>query len=149
METMQSSGQSRFHAVVPTVAKFPLAIVIFSYIMLAINAFGLFNFFTNISAFIPGIGGGLAVDQIAIMISGRQLGAALVLLFALLYKNVRVMQLAWVIAMIREIADLALAQNNTGMFAFVIVLLVAEAATLIYLNAIASGKVAKYARHSA
>ncbi|MBI2053148.1 MAG: hypothetical protein HYT41_00165 [Candidatus Sungbacteria bacterium] len=141
---MDTEQHSRFHTVVPTVGRFPLTIVIFSCVMLAINAFGLFNFLTNLSAFVPGIGSGMAVDQIAFMIAGRQLGAALVLAFALFYKNVRVMQLAWVVAIIREVADLALARNSMGMFAFVIVLLIAEVATFIYLGAIASGRIPKY-----
>ncbi|MBI4225269.1 MAG: hypothetical protein HY617_02975 [Candidatus Sungbacteria bacterium] len=155
METSSSSAQApgnpthgRFHTVVPTVARFPLAIVVFSCFLLAINAFGLFKFFTDLSGFIPGIGSGPAVDQLAFMISARQLGAALVLLFALFYKNVRVMQFAWFVAIIREVGDLSamLIRGDMSSSVFVIVILIAEVATFIYLGMIASGKVAKYAR---
>ncbi len=146
METTSSQQTKRqyFHAVVPTVASFPLPIVIFSFIILTINTFGFFNFFTILSGFIPGIGSNPGVDTIAIMISGRQLGVALVLVFALLYKHIRVMQLAWIIAIIREIADLALARGSAGMTAFVIVILIAEIATIVYLQKIASGQITKY-----
>lgn len=129
---------------VPTVARFPLVIVLFSCVILLINAFGFFNFFTNLSEFVPGIGAGHAVDQLSYMVAGRQLGGALVLLFALFYKDVRIMQLAWVIAIIRELVDLSLASNSAGMFWFVIVLLVAEVATVVYLERVARGKIAKY-----
>lgn len=139
-QSSDDSRRSRFHTVVSTVARFPLAIVLFSVLILLINAFGFFNFLTNLSDFVPGIGAGQAVDQLSYMIAGRQLGGALVLLFALFYKDVRVMQLAWVIAIIRELVDLSLAGNSTGMFWFVIVLLVAEVATVIHLERIARGK---------
>lgn len=141
---METSSHGRFHAVVPTVKRFPLAIVLCSYIILAINLYGLINFFTNLPAFVPGIGTGPAVDQIAFMISGRQLGVALVLVFALLYKHVRVMQLAWLLAIIRELVDLALARNSTGSVIFVVAILIVEVAIFIHLGKIASGKVAKY-----
>ena len=57
-QSSDDSRRSRFHTVVSTVARFPLAIVLFSVLILLINAFGFFNFLTNLSDFVPGIGAG-------------------------------------------------------------------------------------------
>ena len=80
------------------------------------------------------------------MLAGRQPAVTVVFALALFGKNVRFMQLAWFLAIIREISDAAgtLARGMPFVTVFVIVVLVAEIAAFIYTGAIASGHVAKY-----
>jgi len=145
-----SEKQSRFATLVPTVNKFPLPMVIFASLLLLINVFAVANFLFNMAGFMPGLATGeaSAVKEVSLMLSGRHLGPVILLLFALLYKNTRVMQLAWFVVIVREVFDmlgtLARGDAGAGALIFVIVVLVAEIAAFIYTGAIASGHVAKY-----
>ena len=129
------------------VTKFPLFIVIFSFVILAFNLFGLFNFLTNLAGFIPGLSGTMSsLHQAASMLSGRQIGVVSVMLFALYYKDIRVMQLAWVLAVIREVSDLiaTVLRGEVGISVVIGVLILIEIVIIVYLQSIVSGKVVKY-----
>ena len=137
--------KSRFETVVPTVAKFPMPIMVVGTLLLLINLFFLGNFLFNLQGIFPGLGNSGVVQQLQYMLAARQLGMAVVFGLALFGKNVRFMQLAWFLAFIREVGDLAgglALGNNPGLF-FIIPLIVIEIAAFIYTGAIASGHVAK------
>ena len=141
-----SEKKSRFATVVPTVDRFPLPIMILGSLLLLVNVFGFMTFLFNISMFAPGLPAGSALQSLGYIIAGRQLGVTIVFALALFGKNVRFMQLAWFLAALREIADMAgmAAQVPAiGIVTFVILILL-EFAIVVYLGAIASGHVAKY-----
>jgi len=48
------------------------------------------------------------------MLGARNLGSGFILAFALLYKNVRILQAVWILAIIREIGDLIAALAAGG-----------------------------------
>lgn len=154
MQTSNSTSperkQSRFHTVVPTVAAFPVAIVVFGWFFVVVNTFFGVAFLTNPASVIPGLGSVGADQQAAIMLAARNLGQALILAFALLYKNVRILQFVWLMAIIREGLDLVAAlvrgSGPSPMVTVVLfsVVLIAEFAAFVYLGAIASGRVSKY-----
>lgn len=137
---------SRFASVVSTVRRFPIAMVVFGWFLVAINTFFGVMFLINAAGVIPGLAAGGADQQAAIMLAGRNLGQALLLAFALLYKDVRVMQFVWLMAIIREVFDLAAALiRGTGPSPLIIIVVLGiEVAAVIYLGAIATGRVAKY-----
>lgn len=144
-----STSKSPFHAVVPTVVKFPIAIVIFGWFLVLVNTFFGISFLTNPASVIPGLESTNAVLQATIMLGARNLGSGFILAFALLYKNVRVLQAVLVLAIIREIGDLFAGIAGAGGAAgpgvvIVVVILVIEIAAFIYLGMIASGRVPKY-----
>lgn len=143
-------NNSRFATLVPTVNKFPIPMVIFASLLLLINVFAVANFIFNMSGFMPGLATGeaSAVREVSLMLSGRHLGGVVILLFALFYKNTRVMQLAWFVVIIREVFDmlgtLARGDAGAGALGFVVVILILEMVAFIYTGAIASGHVTKY-----
>jgi len=139
--------KSRFATVVPTVAKFPIAIVIFGWFLVMVNTFFGISFLTNPASVIPGLESTNAVLQATIMLGARNLGSGFILAFALLYKNVRILQAVWILAIIREIGDLIAGLAGGGGVAgatIVVVILVIEIAAFIYLGLIASGRISKY-----
>lgn len=142
-------SESKFKTVVSKVDKFPLPMVIAACLLLLINFSGLFMFLTNLDGIVPGLKGSNAeaVQQIAYQIGARQLIPIVIFVFALFYKDVRIFQIAWLLALIREIGDLAGALANHPTQAGIIIIAVCmliEIASFIYLGMIASGKVAKY-----
>ena len=141
-----SEKQSPFATVVPTVERFPVPILILGSLLLLVNVFGFFTFLFNLSAMAPEIGTNASAQAVGILIAGRQLAVTIVFALALFGKNVRFMQLAWSLAVIREIADAAsmVVQGNYVGLPFFAALLIAEISVFIYLGAIASGHVAKY-----
>ncbi len=112
------------------------------------NISGGIAFLTGPSAIIPGLGFAGPEQQASIMIAARQLGQGVMLAFALLYKNVRTLQFAWLMVIIRESIDLAARLiSGQGLSPIVIVVtIVLEIAAFIYLGAIASGHVARYVK---
>ena len=84
------------------------------------------------------------VQQLAYQIGTRQFIPIVIFLFAIFYKDVRVFQIAWLIALIREIGDFAGAMANhpsTAGLIFIVVCMVLEISSFIYLGMIASGKI--------
>ncbi len=141
---------SRFATIIPNVRRFPIAMLVFGWFLVATNAFFGIMFVVNADV-IPGLAASGADQQAAIMVAGRNLGQALILGFALQYKNVRVLQFVWLMAIIREVFDLAgtLIRGSGPSPAIIAAVLVIEVASFIYLGAIASGRVAKYRPASA
>jgi hypothetical protein len=94
----------------------------------------------------PGVGSSGPDRQALIMIAARRLGQAVILAFALLYRDVRVVQVVFAMAFLREAFDLrARMQSGAGIQpATVVVMLVIEVAAFIHLGAIASGRSPKY-----
>lgn len=140
---------SNFKTIVNKVDKFPLPIVIGACFLLLINFSGLFMFLTNLDGIVPGLKGSdtEAVQQLAYQIGARQFIPIVIFLFAIFYKDVRVFQIAWLIALIREIGDFAGAMANhpsTAGLIFIVVCMVLEISSFIYLGMIASGKIQKY-----
>lgn len=80
--------------------------VIFGWFLVFTNAFFGASFLTNAASVIPDLAATGADQQAAIMLAARNLGQALILAFALLYKNVRVLQMVWLMAIVREVLDL-------------------------------------------
>jgi len=116
---------------------------------LLVNFSGLFMFLTNLDGIVPGLKGSNteAVQQLAYQIGARQFIPIVIFLFAIFYKDVRVFQIAWLIALIREIGDFAGAMANhpsTAGLIFIVVCMVLEISSFIYLGMIASGKIQKY-----
>ncbi|MBX7162741.1 MAG: hypothetical protein K1X49_03540 [Saprospiraceae bacterium] len=140
---------SNFKTIVSKVDKFPLPIVIGACFLLLVNFSGLFMFLTNLDGIVPGLKGSNteAVQQLAYQIGARQFIPIVIFLFAIFYKDVRVFQIAWLIALIREIGDFAGAMANhpsTAGLIFIVVCMVLEISSFIYLGMIASGKIQKY-----
>ena len=140
---------SNFRTIVNKVERFPLPIMIGACLILLVNFSGLFLFLTDLEDIVPGLKGSNseAIQQIACQISARQLIPIVIFLFAIFYKDVRVFQIAWLIALIRETGDFAGAMSNhpstTGLI-FIVVCMVLEISSFIYLGMIASGKIQKY-----
>jgi hypothetical protein len=84
------------------------------------------------------------------MIVAHQAGQALILGFALLYRDVRVLQAVWAIAIVREAIDLwARLDAGGGLSPVVIaVLLGLEVAAFVQLGRMASWRVGQYATSS-
>ncbi len=142
-------GDSKFKTVVSKVDKFPLIMIIGACLLLLVNFSGLYMFLTNLTGIIPGLAGSDsdAIQQIAYQISARQFIPIVIFLFAIFYKDVRVFQMAWLLAIIREIGDFAGNMTNhpaTAGLIFVCVCLLVEISSFIYLGMIASGKIPKY-----
>ena len=137
-----NNKKSPFATVVPTVDRFPLWILIVGGLLVLANLGGSFSF----TGAIPGLGTSGPDQQAATMLAARQLGQAFILLFALLYRNVRVLQAVWFMTIIRECIDLiARLTSGQGLSPIFIVITIAiEIAAFIYLGAIASGHVARY-----
>ena len=137
---------THFVTAVPTVSRFPLPIMIFGGVMLAINVVAFLAFLLFPGRVIPGFAASNMVQEVGFMLAGRQLGATAVLALALFRKNVRLFQLAWLLAILREVTDAAgaLVSGSYGGAALGAVFLIAEMAAFIYLGRIASGHVAKY-----
>ncbi len=140
---------SNFKTIVNKVDKFPLPIVIGACFLLLVNFSGLYMFLTNLDGIVPGLKGSNteAVQQLAYQIGARQFIPIVIFLFAIFYKDVRVFQIAWLIALIREIGDFAGAMANhpsTAGLIFIVVCMVLEISSFIYLGMIASGKIQKY-----
>ena len=97
-------------------------------LLLLVNIFGFVNFLFNMSGFFSGIGTGSPVQQLSYMIAGRQLAVTVVFALALFGKIVRFMQLAWFLAIIREISDAAgtMALGMTAGTISIIVLVIVE-----------------------
>lgn len=143
-------SSANFKTVVSKVDKFPLLIIIGACSLLIVNFLGLFLFSTKLAVIVPGLNGlnSEAIQQISYQISARQLIPIVIFLFALFYKDVRVFQMAWLIALIREIGDFAGNMANshpsqTGLI-LISVFMIIEIASFIYLGMIASGKIPKY-----
>jgi len=124
--------------------------VVFAYLLLLFNLLGLVLFLFSINGIVPGLAGlsSGTVQQLSYRIAGRQLIPILLFVFALTYKDVRVFQLAWAMALIREISDVA-GFLATGESVFVLLIIyalfmVGEIAAFVYLGRIASGHVTKY-----
>lgn len=140
---------SNFKTIVSKVDKFPLFIIVGACFLLLVNLSGLYLFITNLEGIVPGLKGSnpQAIQQIAYQISARQLIPIVIFLFAIFYKDVRVFQIAWLIALIRETGDFAGAMANhpsTAGLIFIVVCMVLEISSFLYLGMIASGKVQKY-----
>ena len=84
----------------------PRWISIFGWLLVVANVSGAITMFGDASGLIPGIGSTGPDEQALSMIAARQLGQALLLAFALLYRDLRVLQLVWVMVFIREAIDL-------------------------------------------
>lgn len=127
--------------------KIPLPIMIFSGLMLVINVVAFFGFMFYLPATIPELGAISTGQELGFMLAGRQLGATVVLALALFSKNARLLQLAWLLALLREATDVAgsLVSGNYAGITGEAVFLAAEIATFIYLGRIASSRIAKYA----
>jgi len=145
-----TEAKSTFTTVVRTVPRFPLPMVVFTYLLLLFNLLGLVLFLFSINGIVPGLAGlsSGTVQQLSYRIAGRQLIPILLFVFALTYKDVRVFQLAWAMALIREISDVA-GFLATGESVFVLLIIyalfmVGEIAAFVYLGRIASGHVTKY-----
>ncbi len=145
-----TEAKSTFTTVVRTVPRFPLPMVVFTYLLLLFNLLGLALFLFSINGIVPGLAGlsSSTVQQLSYRIAGRQLISILLFVFALTYKDVRVFQLAWAMALIREIADVAgfLATGESIVVLLIIyaLFMVGEIAAFVYLGMIASGHVARY-----
>ncbi len=141
-----SEKQSRFATVVPTVEKFPLAIIIVGSLLLLINIFFFFTSLFNVEMIFPGLSASGIAPKVQYIFASRQLGIALVFALALYGKNTRFMQLAWFLAFLRELGDFAgmLAIGDTAAALSFTPMLVFELGAFIYVGAIASGHVAKY-----
>ena len=59
-----SETKSGFATVVPTVPRFPMAIMVFGSLLLLINLFFLANFLFNFQGIFPGLGTGGVVQQL-------------------------------------------------------------------------------------
>jgi hypothetical protein len=130
--------------VVRIVDKLPLWIRVIGWLLVLVNVMGSVSFVTNASAVIPGLGTTGPEQQAATMIAARQIGQAAILAFALLYRDVRVLQAAFVMVIIRESIDLVAGLiSGKGLSPIMIGVTIAlEAAAFIYLGMIASGRVA-------
>lgn len=146
MSTSATQTRSGFTTVVHRVDRFPFSIRLLGYALLLVNIGGFVSFLTNLQGFAPGLPENSSVDQIGYMLAGRQLGVAIVFALALFGHNIRFLQLAWGLAILRELADIAgtIARGQTGASIGIGVLLVAEIAIFIYLGAVATGRIAKY-----
>ncbi|MGH9157260.1 MAG: hypothetical protein ACRD1K_15805 [Acidimicrobiales bacterium] len=139
---MNDGGRSA--TVVPKVEHFRWFILLVAYPLLVVNLFGFANFAVNLNGFAPGIGTGTSVDQVSYMLAGRQLAVALVFALGLFSRRVRLMQLGWGLAIIREFADMAgtIARGQTAGALAIAALVAIEVAIFVYLGALASGRAA-------
>ncbi len=148
------SNESVSHTIVPKVNKFPLWILIPAYILILIGFYGFSLYLFSLKDSVPGLSGAtdIAIQQLSFQVAGRQIIPVIIFIFALFYKDVRVFQLAWFVAFIRDLGDVlgfTSAKAAFGSIAFILFLMVIEIASFIYLGMIASGKVAKYLPNNA
>lgn len=135
-----------FKTVVPTVRRFPIWIYVVGGLLVLANVAGSVGFLTGPSALIPGLEFKGPGEQASMMIAARQLGQGLFLLFALLYRNTRTLQMVWAMVIIREGIDLAsILISGQGLSPIMVGVTIAiELAAFVHLGAIASGHLKKY-----
>jgi hypothetical protein len=145
-ETALATVPSTFHTAVRRVRRFPLWISIVGWVLVLANVSGVATMLVDGSGLIPGIGSTGADRQALMMIAARQLGQGMILAFALLYRDVRVLQAVFAMAFIREGIDLwARLESGAGIApVMVIVMLAIEVAAFVHLGAVASGRISSY-----
>lgn len=143
---MATHAEGRFSTLVHRLPRIPLPITILTFLLLAINVFGFVAMATGLDRVVPGVGDSESVQQAGYMMAARQLGVAIVFAFAFFAKHVRFMQLAWSLAALREIGDVPAAVAQGGLFAGLAMaaLIAAEIAIVIWLGAVATGRIARY-----
>jgi hypothetical protein len=111
-----------------------------------INIFFFFTMLFNVEMIYPGLNASGIAGKVQCTLAARQLGVAIVFALALYGKNTRFMQLAWFLAFLREMGDLAgtMAIGDTAAALSFTPLIIFELGVFIYVGAIASGHVAKY-----
>lgn len=102
----QSTVVSAFLTVVRRVRRPPLWIAVVGWVLVLANVSVVATMLVDGSGLIPGIGASGADRQALVMIAGRQLGQAVILAFALVYRDVRPLQAVFAMAFLREAFDL-------------------------------------------
>lgn len=125
----------------------PLPITVLTFLLLAVNVGGFFFMLTDLDQVVPGLGDSAAVQQAGYMMAARQLGVAFVFAIAYFSKQVRLMQLGWGLAALREMGDMpgAVAQGGAIGGVAMAALILIELAIVAWLHAVATGRIARYA----